>query len=109
MKRLVFTKDIKNRWITALRSGKYKQGSEYLYDSDTNCYCVLGVLGKVCGYKNPKLDHEGTFYDKKYFQKIPMNFVGEADQNELIMKLVTLNDEKKMSFKWFASYIERYL
>jgi hypothetical protein len=37
-------------WITALRSGKYEKGDTQLYDRATNCYCALGVLGKVMGY-----------------------------------------------------------
>lgn len=35
-------KEIKKQWIEALRSGKYKQGREYLCVDET--YCCLGVL-----------------------------------------------------------------
>ncbi len=35
-------KDIKDRWIQALRSGEYKQGQDYLRDDDK--FCCLGVL-----------------------------------------------------------------
>lgn len=34
--------DIKQRWVEALRSGQYKQGSGGL--KINNCYCCLGVL-----------------------------------------------------------------
>lgn len=37
--------EIKTRWITALRSGKYKQGAGYLNEND--CFCCLGVLCDV--------------------------------------------------------------
>jgi len=36
-------KEIKDRWLEALRSGKYKQGKEMLQDSEKN-FCCLGVL-----------------------------------------------------------------
>ena len=37
---------IKAQWLEALRSGEYKQGREYLRQSnkDTVLYCCLGVL-----------------------------------------------------------------
>ncbi len=35
--------DIKQRWLEALRSGKYKQGTHSL-SSNTGQYCCLGVL-----------------------------------------------------------------
>ncbi len=35
-------KEIKERWVEALRSGKYQQGSGYLLKDDK--YCCLGVL-----------------------------------------------------------------
>jgi hypothetical protein len=35
-------KDIAKIWVTALKSGDYKQGSEYLCANDR--YCCLGVL-----------------------------------------------------------------
>lgn len=36
--------DIKNRWVNALRSGKFKQGRKHLADVDSGTYCCLGVL-----------------------------------------------------------------
>ncbi len=40
--------DIKQRWVEALRSGQYTQGTEYLRRD--NDYCCLGVL---CDLKAP--------------------------------------------------------
>ena len=41
-------KDIKDKWVKALRSGKYKQGTGYLINSSNDggqCkHCCLGVL-----------------------------------------------------------------
>lgn len=43
MEPIQFTKEIKNKWLEALRSGKYKKGSGRLRDEKNN-YCCLGVL-----------------------------------------------------------------
>lgn len=44
--------DIKKRWVAALRSGKYKQGTGQLCHiniSGENFYCCLGVLNEIEG------------------------------------------------------------
>lgn len=40
--------EIVEKWINALRSGKYKQGNHFLYSSEKETYCCLGVLANVC-------------------------------------------------------------
>ena len=40
-------KQIKARWVRALRSGKYKQGKEALHQDGQ--YCCLGVLCDISG------------------------------------------------------------
>lgn len=39
-------KEVKEKWLTALRSGEYKQGKQRLVvtNSDNQKYCCLGVL-----------------------------------------------------------------
>lgn len=39
-------KDIKKRWVAALRSGKYKQGASCLKDHNGS-FCCLGVLTEL--------------------------------------------------------------
>lgn len=41
--------EIKSKWITALRSGEYKQGTRALYNKSNNTFCCLGVLCHVNG------------------------------------------------------------
>ena len=36
-------KEFAEKWLTALRSGKYKQAVETLYDPDVDGFCCLGV------------------------------------------------------------------
>lgn len=45
--------ELKQRWVEALRSGKYEQGIHYLkLDANgTSQYCCLGVLCEIAGKK----------------------------------------------------------
>lgn len=47
-------KEIKERWVKALRSGEYKQGYNQLYNSIENSYCCLGVLCSLYKEDHPK-------------------------------------------------------
>lgn len=52
---LWMNEDLKQRWITALRSGEYKQAIGTLKDvtsGDPAGYCCLGVLVEISGYGN---------------------------------------------------------
>lgn len=49
----MMSQELKDKWLTALRSGEYKPGAGTLRDGD-DCYCCLGVLADICeapGYK----------------------------------------------------------
>tara|TARA_R110000868_G_scaffold1729_2_gene13869 strand:- start:1789 stop:2079 length:291 start_codon:yes stop_codon:yes gene_type:complete len=59
-----FTKEIKEKWLKAMKSGQYKQGFGKLYDEGNNTYCALGVLDKVL---NMKL---GDSYNYSFSNKI---------------------------------------
>lgn len=107
-------KRFKERWVKALRSGKYKQGVEQLKDGDK--YCCLGVAGDLCSVE---MEYETVFSQTQFGMKeieirnLPKLLRGstwetEKDFNPTVMKLTEYNDNGK-SFKWIASYIERYL
>lgn len=42
-------KDLKAKWVAALRSGQYKQGENRLYNPADDSYCCLGVLHALTG------------------------------------------------------------
>ena len=42
-------KSIADKWVEALRSGKYKQGEGFLHSESNNTYCCLGVLCEIEG------------------------------------------------------------
>lgn len=52
------TKEIKNKWVEALKSGTYIQGQytlKFISETETQTrHCCLGVLGEVCNLEiNP--------------------------------------------------------
>lgn len=49
-------KEMKQSWLDALRSGDYKKGEGHLYATDTDCYCVFGVLLKATGWELSDVD-----------------------------------------------------
>lgn len=105
-------KEFKKKWVAALRSGKYKQGEYNLYDShNNNSYCCLGVACKVAGIRNSRIDQIATI--PVGMKDIPEMLQGASEDNKLVEKLTTWNDgnlfQPRRSFKWIASYIERYL
>jgi hypothetical protein len=89
---------LKAEWIAALRSGEYRQGLNYLHDSERNTFCCLGVLCRVAGVSiddirdvistdTPCLD---SGIDKEM-----RSYLGD-----------TLNDGQGKTFSEIADYIE---
>lgn len=104
----------KEKWVAALRSGKYNQGKHELYSGeDENSYCCLGVACRVAGIPKGAITSVETIPLKK--KRVPEMLQGSVEQNPLVKKLTEFNDGnfksrfKNQSFKWIASYIERYL
>ena len=53
-----------NKWIAALKSGSFKQGSGRLFS--VNTYCCIGVAGHICGVPDEMMDDKGLF-SKQHF------------------------------------------
>lgn len=49
-----------NAWLKDLRSGKYLQGKDSMYSSQSDSYCCLGVLSKTCA-DNEQIDFEELY------------------------------------------------
>lgn len=124
-------KKFKAKWIKALRSGKYKQGTEYLKyietDIDDNFketkeirYCCLGVACEIAGAKVPYKKHDlvalPNWGEKiRGISKLPEMLVnkekdewGCIEEKPLLSKLATMND-KGESFEQIADWIEKHL
>lgn len=117
--------NIKTKWLEALRSGKYKQGKEYLEltnDDGVVTNCCLGVLCRILDVP-AKVEITATIFEGTH------DSLGDGDTNlncdgatyppkDIIIKaeipvaeivqLAVLNDGGK-SFNEIADYIEEKL
>ena len=53
-------KEFFKKWVEALRSGKYKQTTNGLYDDYEDAYCALGVGCMVAGVTDPMALYQGV-------------------------------------------------
>lgn len=125
--------DIKDRWVNALRSGDYEQGTHCLL-SESGSYCCLGVL---CDLYMKESNEEvvwetsedsygdkmkvGSFFGfTTILPKTIMEWAGLNDQSPSVtyvdmagyggpIMLSNLNDEHDASFKELAELIEEQL
>jgi hypothetical protein len=111
-------KELKEKWVKALRSGEYKQGTGVLKSLDGE-YCCLGVLcevGKLGAWEQtntPDLDgykflpEHGTDY---MYGELPAETLEAIDLSYSTQQyLIYLNDEEGNNFNEIADYIERVL
>src|SRR6476620_9902297 len=85
-------KGFKKKWVDALRSGRFKQGQIYLYDSEDSTYCCLGVAEIVAGNVKSNIA-EHTFPKKINGCKSPDILL--LDKNEkLPQELASMNDNE---------------
>lgn len=93
---------IKAKWVEALRSGEYKQGSGHLHDQKTDCYCCLGVLCKVMGAEFGEAQEIGVEDEEPFFRSydyVPVlggRVISSRDDEELsgsFLKEVGIQDQ----------------
>jgi len=109
---------IKEKWVSALRSGDYKQTQRRLHDE--NGFCCLGVLCDLYGKKNNVEWEPSTHYNNAYmFQDMTtvlplsvMEWAGVEDYNPHVnggpFTLAELND-RGSTFNEIADLIEEHL
>ncbi len=92
-------KEIKAKWLKALRSGEYKQGKERLYHAGR--HCCLGVLADIQGE---------PIRSRKWCkdQREEYYLTGTGLRKTASRKLATMNDDGD-SFANIANYIEQNL
>jgi len=119
---------VKNKWITALRSGEYKQSGGRLRKGD--CYCCLGVLTDLYdkdiqndyhnwyeedgqyGYASDGCTFEATLPESvmKWADLKECNpTVREERMGQPITSLAYLNDHEALDFNQIADIIEAQL
>ena len=118
--------ELKQKWLKALRSGRYKQVKGTLHNE--NGYCCLGVLASVSKMGRWEELSYSTTGGKRYkfvpFKKYTDKFddavpyVGTFDEGsetafgldvDQQTTLVNMNDSNNKSFKQIADYVEREL
>lgn len=126
-------KRIKDMWLEALRSGKYKQGKNQLKNGNSN-FCCLGVLCDLhaketggawadnpisSGYKKykgaqvflpkPVIEWAGLIARDGQPKNRNMRFIGEGGRTT---SLALMNDgvrSPQLGFEQLANIIEKYL
>ena len=73
--------EFKAKWVTALRSGEYKQGRGLLYTGEA--YCCLGVAGRICGIPVEKLK-EKHYLTPEWFRDDSLKNVPEILQHDAL-------------------------
>ena len=108
------TKSLRNRWVKALRSGKYKQGQGELRDID-NQFCCLGVLADVCSVTwkrlrpNEMWHHCGFTRRECWGTELPSDHSQFGLSRPQLLALMRLNDEQGWTFKRIANWIEKHV
>jgi hypothetical protein len=112
--------EVKAKWVTALRSGNYKQGEGRLRSQSwigtgwgQPEFCCLGVLCDILKPSGWCLNNtEHSFSEGKSRQR---NYPNEKVMKELgiypsaMKKLGSLNDDDRLDFNKIADYIEKTL
>lgn len=101
-------KKFTKRWQKALRSGKYTQGTEELYDIEQDSYCCLGVAAKLCGIPKVDMAGIGRYIDLRegYQHKLPAELVEELYPYRLVTELILMNDSGDYTFEEIADWIK---
>ncbi len=90
---------LKEKWVTALRSGNYPQSKDVLKSPDG--YCCLGVLAEISGMFNSKFD--GFDAVDGCTTLLPPEVMPRSIQG----RLAQMNDDESLSFAEIADYIEK--
>jgi len=100
-------KELKEKWVTALRSNTYTQGTGQLYDPEKNKYCCLGIL---CQVADLKIDESGVrLINDEEKEDGYVGFYEVLGNKPLVETLWRLNDIEKLSFPEIADYIDKNL
>ena len=84
----------KKKWIKALLSGEYKQGTGKLHSKEKNTFCCLGVAVDI------KIAKAAPNFD----ELTSHSFLPEQIQ----LKLANMND-KRVPFEVMAGFIEQWV
>jgi hypothetical protein len=100
--------ELKQQWLTALRSGEYKQGREFMRCGDA--YCALGVLCAISGeirFTPIVCDRYPGLYNSncKDSDEGASSWVTKQISDEAYESISSMNDYG-YTFRQIADYIE---
>ena len=95
---------IKQLWIKALRSGRYKQTQHNLLDCDG--YCCLGVLCRVASPNSKWKEGNGNFLFKGEGLMPPRDLLKEVGLAYRSAKFLAKMNDNNKTFEQIAKHIE---
>lgn len=116
------TKEVRQKWVAALKSGEYKQGTESLHrkfeDGGKDEFCCLGVLCDLYAKDHPEVNYlTQDYFDKEgnhsiaYYQEAALPPQEVMDWAGIDMRyaieLAKVNDEGA-GFPHLATMIENF-
>jgi hypothetical protein len=102
----IMKKEWADKWVEALRSGKYGQGKGQLWNKHTNNYSCLGVLQELTGCPvRPFVDELDD--EVKGITGITSNNGSRRYNQNDCMSLSSLNDNYDLSLEELADIIEK--
>lgn len=114
---MAMDKKLKKAWLTALRSGKFRQAEGTLEERSNGRIkgnCCLGVLCRVAGIK-PVITGSATHFDEEE-NWLSANLKKQFGVTQRMQeKLANLNDSTdddgkfKNTFKTIATYIDKHI
>lgn len=109
--------EIKAKWVAALRSGKYQQGSHQLKNDDLGTHCCLGVLCELHAEETKdewSVDEE--YKDPRYNGKtdvlpaVVMEWAGLEENNPYLNdQTAAYKNDRGVPFETLATLIEENL
>ena len=97
---------LKDKWVAALRSGKYTQGTGRLRSPFDNGHCCLGVLADIVDPKGWKAEQiwRGNIDVLSLEERRPIGLHGRTAN-----ALMRMNDDRGWGFIEIADWIEENL
>lgn len=100
-------KVLRDKWVKALRSGKYKQTGDVLFDRHANSYCCLGVLCKVSGTKIPSgASHLGVRGLRTLERDAGLGKMEGGEQQRILADMNDKGDSFKDIAKWIVKNVK---
>jgi len=95
----------KNKLIRALRSGRYVQTVGKMKEREEDRYDVIGVAYRQAGVPKQSITKMGIPNGKQY------NFLPKVltDANSTVVEKLKSFNDKELSFRWIASYMEDHM